>query len=57
MTDSNLQPTCNQFATDCISRTERRDCGTCRHAAKTSEDEPCRNCYFVTGDKWEPREG
>lgn len=34
-----------------------KNCGTCRHAARTSFDEPCKHCYFVCGDKWEPKEG
>lgn len=35
--------------------TNKYDCGTCRHAAKTSRDEPCKHCNFVVGDKWEPK--
>lgn len=32
-----------------------QNCGTCRHSAKTSIEEPCKHCYFVCGDKWEPK--
>lgn len=36
---------------------ERRNtCGTCKHAAKTDRDEPCKHCVFLYGDKWEPKE-
>lgn len=35
--------------------TDKHDCGTCKHASKTSKDEPCKNCYFLAGDKWEPK--
>lgn len=32
-----------------------QNCGTCKHAAKTSIDAPCRYCNFVCGDLWEPK--
>ena len=35
---------------------ERRNCGTCRYAAKLQNDEPCCNCHITCGDKWEPKE-
>lgn len=35
------------------------DCGTCRHAAKLSNKEPCASCSYAwdeTPSGWEPKE-
>lgn len=44
-----------RYAVAMMGASEKRDCGTCKHAAKTMADEPCRHCNFKAGDKWEPR--